>query len=274
MNKSMLKKIMFIDWRLGIRKRWLYYAITLVIFIIEIGYFGSQYEAFYRGRTITSHPGIMDCLLFIFNGTEEFTIGSGTAFNIPSLWLLVNLFLMYMIGYYPIESIKKQSIQVLIRCKNRAEYWLSKIIWCIITTILFFFLLCITSIVLVAFLGGFSASFHNDICQNIMGFSIRSENLLMFLAPFLITLMMTIVQVNISVLVSPIIANFIMVMYMVCSIYYSNSFLVYNYCMYNRIFSGNMNNEFGLATALIFSLLLMIISSILALRKVTKIDVI
>lgn len=272
MNISMLKKLVFLDWLLGIKKRWLYYVIAIIIFIVEIGYFISQYYAFRVGGTITSQPGVIDCILFVFNGGEEYKIESGLAFNIPSLWLLLNLFSMYIVGYYPIENLKKYSALILIRCNNRVEYWISKIIWCLLTVVIFYLLLFVIAAIFVAFSGDLSVLLHNDICENIMGINIESMTILRLLTPFLILFMMAVVQVNVSILLSPVSANLIMVIYMVCSVYYSNKIFVYNYCMYSRIFSGSADNA-ALITALIFSLILLIISSVLALKKSSKIDI-
>lgn len=273
MNINMLKKLVILDWILGIKRRWLYYVIAIIIFIIEIGYFISRYYAFRVGGTITSQPGVIDCILFVFNGSEEYKIESGLAFNIPSLWLLLNLFSMYVVGYYPIENLKKYSAQILIRCNNRVEYWISKIIWCIFTVVIFCLLLFVIATIFVVFLGDFSVLLHNDICENIMGINTENMTILRLLTPFLILLMMAIVQVNFSILLSPVTANLIMVIYMVCSVYYSNNFFVYNYCMYSRIFPNSADNIIALVTALIFSLLLLIISSVLALKKSSKIDI-
>lgn len=106
-----------------------------------------------------------------------------------------------------------------------------------------------------------------------MGINTENMTILRLLTPFLILLMMAIVQVNVSILLSPVTANLIMVIYMVCSVYYSNNFFVYNYCMYSRIFQNSADNIIALVTALIFSLLLLIISSVLALKKSSKIDI-
>lgn len=273
MNKSMFKKIFIIDLKLGIKKRWIYYLGAFIIFILEISYFFSQCKTYYQNTDIYFSPGMIDCLLYVFCGTEKFTIESGTAFNIPSLWLLVNIYLMYIIGYYPAESIKKQSPQILTRCYSRSEFWLSKILWCIITTLLFILLLFIASAILLLFSGNLSFSYHDKICQDIMGFSVSGNTILLMLLPFSIILMTSIIQVNISLLISPILANFIMVVYMVCSVYYSNCFFVYNYCMFFRIFSENENNEINIITAIIFLLILSLISSVCAIRKLKKLDI-
>ena len=127
--------------------------------------------------------------------------------------------------------------------------------------------------IFVVFLGDFSVLLHNDICENIMGINTENMTILRLLTPFLILLMMAIVQVNVSILLSPVTANLIMVIYMVCSVYYSNNFFVYNYCMYSRIFSDSADNIIALVTALIFSLLVLIISSVLALKKSSRIDI-
>lgn len=273
MKKCMLKKLMFLDWTCGIKNRWMYYVIAVIIFTVEIGYFFSQYDAFRAGGTIESQPGIMDCIVYIFKGSEEFKIENGLAFNIPSLWLLVNLFNMYMVGYYPIENLKKNSVQTLIRCRHRVEYWVSKIVWCVLTVIIYFFLLFITAVIFVAVSGDLSALVHNDICEKIIGLDPDNMTVLRLLAPFLLLLIMAVIQVNISVLLSPVSANLIMVIYMVCSVYYSSHFLVYNYCMYSRLLSERADNIGDSITALLFSLLLLIISSVLALRKFSKIDI-
>lgn len=271
MNKGLLKRIVFYDFAIGIKKRYLYFGAAVIIFAVELGYFLSQCNAMRAGATITSKPGLGDCLLFVFCGIEKYNSESASSFNIPSLWLLLNLFIMYLVGYYPVQSLKKSSLQALLRCKSRIEFWTSKIIWCFFTVAIFYILLILVALCFVLFAGDFSVPLHTDICENVLEIKIANINVLGFLAPFLIIFMTAAIQVNLSIILSPVLSNLIMVIYMVCSVYYSGKFLVYNFCMYKRNFETDASAD--IITALILSLILFIISSFLALKKSSKIDI-
>lgn len=273
MRISMLKKLVLLDLTLGIKKRYLYFEAAVIIFAVLIGYFVSQCNAMLKAGGITSRAGLGDCLLFVFNGIEEYKIESGLSFRIPSLWLLVNILFMFIVGYYPVESLKKSSLQFMLRSNTRIGVWISKIIWCFFAVGILYLLLLSVSLIAVMLVGDINVLFHSDICENVLGIDLANINALGFSAPFLIILMTAAIQVNLSIILSPVLSNLTMIIYMVGSVYYSGSLLVYNYCMYKRIFANSAAYANGLVTALVFSLILFIISSFSALKKSSKIDI-
>lgn len=272
MNDGELIKFLKIDLILGIRLKWKIFLLVFAVFLIEIQGFINLCDTYYQSGEILSHPGVLDCIAYIFAGKENFIIEARDIFSVPTQWLIVNLCFMYVVGYYPADCLKKQSENFLIRSHSRTQFWISKLIWCLITVVLLFIILFVSAIILVAFSGDFSFCLHNEICKNILSFSFDNSKSILLLIPFLIILMMTVFQVNISVLWSPVIANLVVVIYMICSVYYSNYFFAYNYCMLCRSMTEYENIEMKVCVSIAVAFVLMLVSLIMAIKRLKKRD--
>lgn len=58
--------------------------------------------------------------------------------QIPFNWLIINFFIMFVIGSYVNDDLKKNGVYILTRVKYRSLFWLSKVTWIILNISLFY----------------------------------------------------------------------------------------------------------------------------------------
>lgn len=71
--------------------------------------------------------------LEVFKGVPPVEQNSG--FELPVLWIMINAFIIFITGDYVKYDIDKNGKYIFVRIKNKTEFWLSKVLWTIITVI-------------------------------------------------------------------------------------------------------------------------------------------
>ena len=96
-------------------------------------------------------------LLYAFGGMQEYIPQPGVAFQFPAFWMLSYLLLAYVTLYYPFNDLEEFGQNILIRCRGRRLWWLSKCVWNI-SSVLCFFLLAWIIFIIGCLLSGCSLS--------------------------------------------------------------------------------------------------------------------
>ncbi len=63
------------------------------------------------------------------------------SFNIPMNWLIINIFLVFILGDFVGENLKRDSNYILLRSKKIYLYWISKCAWIIINVVFIYSML-------------------------------------------------------------------------------------------------------------------------------------
>lgn len=129
----------------------------------------------------------------IFCGTMPFlsTRETGAIFEMPILWLFIQLLIAYIVGTYPIQDLNRYGMNMLIRTKNRKKWWMGKVIW-VVAIILLIYTLSFFCIGVLTF------------NTNIPMWMIRPELTIIYGADFSI---LTIKQVQCMVLIFPVLTS-------------------------------------------------------------------
>jgi len=196
--------------------------------------------------TIQNHPhsGFMpdptlgDYLYQLLQGMSPFRPNSED-FEINVIWLLINLFLAYIVSFYPFKDLGGYGQLMLLRSQKRGHWWLGKCIWNIGCVTLYYgvmwavaavFALCTGTLSLVptqAIQEVFSAGNVSALTPPRMLFHA-------LLAPWLASVAISLLQMTVSLFTQPIIGIIAVCAVLVASIFTDSFLAPGNYLMLLR----------------------------------------
>lgn len=126
------------DLTVGLLHAWPKFLPVLLIFLIPAFQMGGMI----RSAAAMGHlSGVFtwgDMALYAFRGMNVYIPSPGTSFEIPVVWLLINLYLAYIIGNYPIKDIHGYGQQILLRSRKRGQWWVGKCVWNILSVVVYY----------------------------------------------------------------------------------------------------------------------------------------
>lgn len=142
-------KILRHDLRCGLL-RWRFLLIPLIALIplIEYLWLAAIYDV--NGTT-------MDMLIYILKGASPVSIipGANEKIELPVLWLLIIGSCLLINMDYILNDLATNGQQIIIRCKNRVTWYLSKCIWNIMSSLLYLAIILIS----IAVVGSISGNY-------------------------------------------------------------------------------------------------------------------
>lgn len=173
----------------------------------------------------SKQPAVFDCLLYLFKGMKVYIPARGMIFEIPILWMSVQIFVGMIIYNFPKDDFDKYGMQTMIRVHSKAKWWFSKYIWTIVSVVLFY-ILGYGSIVLLCILNGRGVSVPDSVWNlqvneiDILSLSAAELWILCIILPVLTSAALAVLQMTISFLLNPIYSYVIMLSYTIISVYY------------------------------------------------------
>ncbi len=223
-------------------------------------------------RFIFSQPGAIkegtfaDYIFYIFGGMPEFDVSQNGAFNLPALWILVLILLLFIVLYYPYNDITGFGKHVLINARSRTAWWLSKCVWSIACAVIYFFVIFLVVGVFCLFTKmSFSADVSDFMIRHFVQYSVGTKAahasviLQLFLLPFLVVASIGLMQLTLSLIIKPVFSYCFSIAVLVASAYYMHPLLIGNYAMTIRssVFAVNGMDE---CRGIIYTLLLSAVS--------------
>lgn len=205
-------------------------------------------------------------LLYAFGGMQEYKPAPGVAFQFPAFWMLSYLLLAYITLYYPFNDLEEFGQNILIRCRGRRLWWLSKCVWNI-SSVLCFFLLAWIIFIIGCLLSGCSLSMELSPSMSAI-LKLDNGRYMQFpaslipqtlLLPPLVMISMNLFQMALSLFIKPFYSFMVTAVVLLTSSYYLSPFFIGNYAMPLR--SDQMvANGVSLTAGIIFSLIIIIVS--------------
>lgn len=204
----------------------------------------------------------MDIMFYIFKGQEPIEISAALEqlfeFPMPMVWLFVmEACLLLNLDYY-LYDLSLTGQQIIVRCGKRTMWFLSKCVWNLLSTVLYFCVTELTAFFCTLFLkGNISINTTLEIQQIIMGdfelarISAGQAVLIGIVSPFLTLAALNILQMTLCIFVKPIISFLCCTGMLVFSVYVSNSFILGNGAMAIRLLEENGS---GVAPAITIAL--------------------
>ena len=238
MNIKQFRALLCYDLRYGFqsnRGKWLFALLVQVYFCTLAG----------RLSLITNtRIGFWERLTFLFRGLPEYHLSQTGTFELPVHWLIYHAFLLFLVGSYPIQELTQSGGQAFIR-SSRREYWLlSKTLW-VCATVAGYYLMLAGVLAVCSLLAGvpwalpaaMTILFGIDMAE----LSFAEIALNWWVMPILVSVVLCLTEVFLSLFIEPLLAFFVMLSYLVASVFWTSPVLIGNYSMLQRssLLSGN-----------------------------------
>lgn len=159
-------------------------------------------------------------------------------FPMPMVWLLVIGTCLFLNLDYFLCDLSLTGQQIIARCGNRRMWFLSKCIWNILSTFVYFLLVAATVLLFTVLMHGkVSLGTTPEIQQIILGdfelgrISIEHEILLGIVVPYLTLAALNILQMTLCIFMKPIVSFLCIAGLLVLSVYVSNGLILGNGAM-------------------------------------------
>lgn len=214
-----------------------------------------------------------DYLLSIFGGMQEYIPTPGEPFQIPYLWLINHIGILYFTLHYMHDDLEGFGQQMILLSGSRTAWWLSKCIWNTAVVVLLYFIAWGT-IFLFASANHAVWSFEiSPFMAEIMvigPYQIPGADwpivLEITLLPLLVTLAVSQVQMLLCLVVRPTISYVVSIVLLISSAYCLTPFLLGNYAMAlrcDKIISNGVSGTMGIGVCLILILVSMVLGIVL-----------
>ncbi len=236
-------KVCRYDWRNGIAREYKKFLIALALFAAFCVDFTYRQGGFSVRQAMTDTTAA-DYLYFLFEGSAPFRADGATAFRFPAMWMLLMLFPLFLVLYYPYTDLMGYGKQVLIGCGSRTGWWLSKCVWVIGSVCLYYLLLWLVA---AAFSLAVGASFSTAVSPSMWGGdrtllygqaaaipAAKPMGWQLLGAPPLVTVTMGLVQLLLSLFIRPLYSFFVSVAALLIATYYQHAALIGGFAMARR----------------------------------------
>ena len=150
----MFSRLLRYDLRAGSRHTRNGWLIVLLMFVVFSLYFVTYLHRLSDYVGTLPSPSVGDFYVYLFRGDIAPSPDDRLGFHLPSTWLLIQVFVHYLTGFYVCKDLKEQGHQVLLRAGSTGCWWLSKCIWCVFQCILYYGVLLLICVLFCFMTGG------------------------------------------------------------------------------------------------------------------------
>ena len=262
-----------LDIRQGIFKEYKKYIPVVLLGVFYCATFIMNIKKCYDKNLIPDmNFTLADIVLYFFRGKQKIILNNKIEkLELPLDYMMMNLYLMYLIGDYVVRDILSFGKTVLVRTKKRLYWWLSKCIWCVTTVLIFYGILYLCMFVCTLVVGTLSMKPDVFIAAKVCNFDISQQYFFVdvgklmrtaLILPIITSISMMLAQMAVAIIILPIIGYVMNVVVLIVSAYYMTPFLQGNALMILRSAdykSGGIDTAFSIGISLVI-----IIVSVLA----------
>lgn len=233
-------KLLKRDIRLGILNRLYLYIIPVIFSFIMVNDCAKAVLSIQERFNMQSPGTIMDFYVYSTAGMAFYQFDPMNGFIIPLLWFILQLGITYFTAYYAEKDYSENGINVMIAGRNRSSWWLSKMLWCVLS-VLIYYLFAFTSCTIFAMIRGakMSLGVTDEFMKGVFGYNMiylpyKDLMLIVFVVPIAVTIGICLVQMLMSFIISPVTSFAITCGVYVLSAYYTIWFLPGSFTMWVR----------------------------------------
>lgn len=276
----------------GLKTNTVKYAVMFLFVIVSIYMLNRMITSHQQIGDVCNNAGFFDYLLYLVQGTQKYIPGKSSTFQIPVLWMVMNIIPAFLVCSYAVRDMEGQGMYMLLKNRSRRVWWLSKCIWNVVTVTLLYVIVWGT-LFLGTVLGHHSISgiwtIHKDICEVIMEMPVQSMPqagqlpvdiyhsglflLAVIIVPFVISMEISLIQMTFSLIIGPVISFMVVVIICVLSAYFMNPLLLENYTMLMRSNLVLGNSGMNLMAGVIAAIVLGSITILLGFRYFSRMDI-
>ena len=119
----------------GIVRRWYLYILPFALGAVSTAAFLNRYALLEAWTGELRAASFGDCFAYIFRGMQEYIPKQHQPFEVPVLFLLINILLAVLIGGYAAGELHGTGLNKLVRCQRRFDWWICKCIWNVISVL-------------------------------------------------------------------------------------------------------------------------------------------
>lgn len=252
MNSKNFRSLFVYDMRYGFwsnRFKWLF-ALAIQLYFCFI---------------MDAYPGFLDQITGFFRGLPEYHLSETGTFELPFPWLIFHVYLLFLVGFYPVTDLSYSGGQTLIRAGNR-KYWLySKLAWTFITVLSYYLMLAVVSFTCSVFTGGLEGS--ATYIQYVIGLDFENISTIDILTywwimPMLTSFAICTVEVILSLFIDPVLSFLTMFSVLIASVFWMTPLLLGNFSMLLRTDFISRNQSISFSNCLVRSFLTICIACI------------
>jgi hypothetical protein len=221
--------------------------LSLLFYTQSNSLIAAHYEGLDEG---SAHRSVLDYLIFMSRGIEEYVPSLSKPFTIPVFWAILQVLIALLVSVYPTEDLQTYAVGVLTRTGSRTLWWVSKVGWVIFTVCSFYLLGLAVVFVFALAVGDMSVFPVSDISAYATQIDARgpalTEVLMSLLVPPLVSIALSLAQMTLSFIVKPTLSFIAVMAYYIASAYLSVPVLIGGYSMVIR---NGMVMEGGMSSA-------------------------
>ncbi|SEW43032.1 hypothetical protein [[Clostridium] fimetarium] len=257
-----------------------YYKYIIIFFVactIAIQFF-LKTNIYIKKYNIADETSVIDCFIYMFKGMKEYIPSTSNPFNVPFDFLLFNLILGLLIGYYPHKDLHGMGLQMMIKSKQRIFWWSSKCIWNMATVISYYAAIYMGILIAgMLFKTQITGEIHKELIHRMLGMEIvgyKQFEIIIFvgLLPIISSIAISMFQMFLSFLVHPIVSYIIIIILYIFSAFYMKWFLPGNFLMFYRNYIVNPNG-IHIFPSMMVNMIIILISFIVGYFYFRNVDI-
>lgn len=266
-----LFKLIKYDLKNGIIQKLYLYAVTLIMaFAITLAF---------RMLTEVYNPTITNLLFYLFGGKEPINKELDNAFIFPIVWLIIYIFGAYVTLEYPFDNMVGHGLSVIVRIKKRSFWWLSKCIYTISGTLLYFAMWYLGT-VMVSLISGveISSSYSEEVNAKYIGIEfikqLSDSDVIMttLILPVLTGIAFNMLMLCMELFLDRLYCFWIIVFYIFAATYFKAPFLIGNFAMMKKsIFA--IEDGYPLMMEIIMETVVIVACIAIGLIRIEKYDI-
>lgn len=275
-------KMIWFDIYNGLVKNILLFILPVAITIpaaIDTIYKMNNYSHLNNNMSYDSSMG--NVWMSLYGGMEKYIPTPDNPFNFPVIWTIIMLIGAFLVLNYPIRDMLGTGKQYLVQGGSRKKWWISKIIWNVLSTLVYHGMIILTMII-ICLIAGVRIRLGIDI--SLMEYIFEFKQLInwnfvstipitVILLPIVISVLMNLIQMLLCLFINPTYSFLVNCMLVVASALLMKQSLVYNYAIplrYGWIFADGFNYMNGYVIT-IAGLLIVVV---LGLLRFSRYDII
>lgn len=214
---------------------WKYILIILFV-IVVCGRFYVVVGDYARKISGNGKFYIGDYLFLIFGGMKEYVPEKNNYFELPVIWMAMQLLLISVVFIYPFKDLLSNGQYSLVQYGKRSKWWISKIIWGLIQTVAGYVVIIGVILLFAILTGAHGLGVHKEYINYYYGAKIITDvvNVWDIVLCFIYNICITIMYMSIALLATPVVSLLLLVVYDVLSAYIMNLVLIGNASMLLR----------------------------------------
>lgn len=245
----------------------------MILVCIHCRWLQANVEVFGEIRQTEYPLSVLDYVISFFKGTVS-PLRQGV-FNIPALWSFYFIYFFAITGYECSKVFSKFEQQKLIRMGKRTHWWYRKILGILKEVATYLTITYITMGIYGTCTDAKVWGFSKELQFQYNGLNLQETSamqILLYLVIFsyLVMTAMACVQYVIAMEINAVVSFLIMVIILVCSVFFETPFLIYNYLMLIRqegIITVEINSWIGIEIALFLICIMILIEKRLIQKK-------